>query len=309
MAARAALRRSRNASLLALTLALCVVAVAPAALSWCTAGSFQRALVARAGPTALRRAQSDFMEVGNAIGDGGTTPLMLAAYRNDAAEVKRYGEVGDDVNIRDSHGWTALHYAERKNNREAVEVIRTPRGVLKAGDTPFSAPLSPPRPPRRPFIESSGAIRAMVAASSCSTSRWTERSPAGEATPDAAALATPPTAARRRLYFKQPEPRPTQAELPAKRKSNCSDVAQKRLKTKDLRVLPTIMCKDEPGEEVLFAPRRQLEVHLLGAVHLLAERIREVVETLSEVRDAVHELRRAAVPGSQATPALTAEAE
>mmetsp|Transcript_93910 Transcript_93910/g.298085 ORF Transcript_93910/g.298085 Transcript_93910/m.298085 type:complete len:139 (+) Transcript_93910:2-418(+) len=120
-------------------------------------------------------------------------------------------------------------------------------------------------------------------------------SPAGEVTPDAPALATLPKKARRRLCFKQPEPRPAQAERSAK-----------RLKTQDLRVLP-IACKKEPGELEFLC----LIGRAILEFHTVVRELRDsgLVQTLSEVRDAVHELRRTAVPDSRATLALTAEAK
>eukprot|EP00929_Paragymnodinium_shiwhaense_P064380 TRINITY_DN32234_c0_g1_i1.p1 TRINITY_DN32234_c0_g1~~TRINITY_DN32234_c0_g1_i1.p1 ORF type:complete len:227 (+),score=44.65 TRINITY_DN32234_c0_g1_i1:166-846(+) len=52
-----------------------------------------------------------------------TTPLMLAAHRNDVAQVKRLVAEGADVEGQDMYGWTALRYAVRANSKDAVEAL------------------------------------------------------------------------------------------------------------------------------------------------------------------------------------------
>eukprot|EP00930_Biecheleria_cincta_P047332 TRINITY_DN32790_c0_g1_i1.p1 TRINITY_DN32790_c0_g1~~TRINITY_DN32790_c0_g1_i1.p1 ORF type:complete len:197 (-),score=36.84 TRINITY_DN32790_c0_g1_i1:82-672(-) len=55
------------------------------------------------------------------------TPMMLAAHQNNAAEIKSLVAAGEDLNLQDQYGWTALRYAVRANNKEAATAL------LKAG--------------------------------------------------------------------------------------------------------------------------------------------------------------------------------
>lgn len=53
----------------------------------------------------------------------GRTPLMLAAFRGDAAAVIRLLEGGADVNARDRDGDTALMFAAHKGHRLVVALL------------------------------------------------------------------------------------------------------------------------------------------------------------------------------------------
>jgi len=117
MAISAAPRRSKS-SALALALAAAAAVAAPAAFSWCTAGPPRAPL-----PRTTLLAEPEFAEPGNSVGDGGTTPLMLAAHRNDAEEVKNFAVVGANLNGQDEYGWTALRYAVRDNNGAAARAL------------------------------------------------------------------------------------------------------------------------------------------------------------------------------------------
>mmetsp|Transcript_173276 Transcript_173276/g.550085 ORF Transcript_173276/g.550085 Transcript_173276/m.550085 type:complete len:181 (-) Transcript_173276:136-678(-) len=86
-----------------------------AGLGWCCWGQVRPAPVQRS-LTALRAA-------GNAVGDGDTTPLMLAAHTNVVDEIKGFVDNGADLNAQDSYGWTALRYAVRANNVDAATVL------------------------------------------------------------------------------------------------------------------------------------------------------------------------------------------
>jgi len=69
------------------------------------------------------RATGDFDWAGQTVGDGGTTPLMLAAHRNEHDEVKDFAAAGADLNVQDDYGWTALRYAVRQGNAEAATTL------------------------------------------------------------------------------------------------------------------------------------------------------------------------------------------
>ncbi|CAE7256351.1 ANKRD12, partial [Symbiodinium microadriaticum] len=51
------------------------------------------------------------------------TPLMMAAHKNDAEEVKAYVKNGANLNAQDLYGWTALRYAVRADNIEATQAL------------------------------------------------------------------------------------------------------------------------------------------------------------------------------------------
>lgn len=53
----------------------------------------------------------------------GRTPLMLAAFRGDAAAVRALLERGADVNARDKDGDTALMFAAYKGHTEIVSLL------------------------------------------------------------------------------------------------------------------------------------------------------------------------------------------
>jgi len=57
------------------------------------------------------------------VGDGKTTPAMLAAYTGDAAAVRGLVAEGADLDAQDAYGWTALRYAVRANHEDCVSTI------------------------------------------------------------------------------------------------------------------------------------------------------------------------------------------
>lgn len=90
---------------------------------------------------------SDFM-----LGASNTTPLMLAASENDTAKAKELLDEDADVNVKDSDGWTALHYtlipakedpslqdipANQEINKTMVELLLKANASSKGGDIPL----------------------------------------------------------------------------------------------------------------------------------------------------------------------------
>ena len=58
-----------------------------------------------------------------ALGDGGTTPLMMAAHKGDVDEVKGYVKNGAKLDAQDLYGWTALRYAVRADQVAAAKEL------------------------------------------------------------------------------------------------------------------------------------------------------------------------------------------
>lgn len=52
-----------------------------------------------------------------------TTPLMMAAHQNKVAEVASLIAAGEDLNLQDQYGWTALRYAVRANQKETATAL------------------------------------------------------------------------------------------------------------------------------------------------------------------------------------------
>merc|ERR1712190_114656 len=51
----------------------------------------------------------------------GATPLMLAAWAGNDAEIKTLVETGEDLNEQDDFGWTAVRYAVRNSQAAAAK--------------------------------------------------------------------------------------------------------------------------------------------------------------------------------------------
>ncbi|CAE8588614.1 unnamed protein product [Polarella glacialis] len=86
-------------------------------------GTPQSSRLAERGAQTLRHADALNFDNAGALGDGGTTPLMLASHNNDVSEIRGYVENGADINGQDAYGWTAVRYAVRSRNYEAVEAL------------------------------------------------------------------------------------------------------------------------------------------------------------------------------------------
>mmetsp|Transcript_37745 Transcript_37745/g.46760 ORF Transcript_37745/g.46760 Transcript_37745/m.46760 type:complete len:175 (-) Transcript_37745:94-618(-) len=84
--------------------------------------AWQQLFVAPTLRSKVARASLGFDESG-ALGDGGTTPLMMAAHKGDAEEVKGYVKNGANLNAQDTYGWTALRYAVRADQVEAAKAL------------------------------------------------------------------------------------------------------------------------------------------------------------------------------------------
>eukprot|EP00930_Biecheleria_cincta_P002388 TRINITY_DN103399_c0_g1_i1.p1 TRINITY_DN103399_c0_g1~~TRINITY_DN103399_c0_g1_i1.p1 ORF type:complete len:220 (-),score=40.38 TRINITY_DN103399_c0_g1_i1:119-778(-) len=94
----------------------------------------------------LRRAEASFDAAGQAVGDSDTTPLMLAAFRNDEEEVRGFATAGADLNAQDAYGWTALRYAVRARQLKSAEVLlelgADANKASKTGRTPLMSAAS-----------------------------------------------------------------------------------------------------------------------------------------------------------------------
>lgn len=87
-------------------------------------GGFGVQRVQRGSPAvALRASEFEEAVAGSAVGDGGTTPLMMAAHQNDADEVEGFVKNGANIDDKDSYGWTALRYAVRAGNKDAASTL------------------------------------------------------------------------------------------------------------------------------------------------------------------------------------------
>jgi len=147
MAVPALRRRASGRAALAVALAVFGTALTPFGLGWSITGP-SRSPAARGSFAAapLRASEFELGEVGNAVGDGGTTPLMLAAFKNNEDEVKKYAENGADLNLQDAYGWSAVRYAARANNKEASQALIDAGADLnlpsKSGRTPLMSAAS-----------------------------------------------------------------------------------------------------------------------------------------------------------------------
>mmetsp|Transcript_1522 Transcript_1522/g.3665 ORF Transcript_1522/g.3665 Transcript_1522/m.3665 type:complete len:207 (-) Transcript_1522:126-746(-) len=121
-----------------------VIATALFALAWvssCFVG-----LTATKRTPAVARASDLGFEGDGSLGDGETTPLMMAAHKNDAEEVKAYVKNGANLNAQDLYGWTALRYAVRADNVEATKALLDGGADMnlpsKSGRTPLMSAAS-----------------------------------------------------------------------------------------------------------------------------------------------------------------------
>jgi len=137
-------RRPRSARPLA-ALATAVLVALPVTLCWCSAGSSPLARLGQGrssrgsveryqgrqgGPVAPGATWDGAIVPGapwsassGVVGDGGVTPLMLAANNDESAGIKAYAEAGADLDHVDGYGWSALRYAIRKNKIKAAEAL------------------------------------------------------------------------------------------------------------------------------------------------------------------------------------------
>jgi len=124
MAARARGRRSA-CGLFAATVVFLANPLVPRQGCWVPAAETPRLFTRDAATQAavVARGAADFEWAGQAMGDGGTSPLMLAAHRNDHEEVKDFVVAEADLNAQDDYGWTALRYAVRHGNAEAATAL------------------------------------------------------------------------------------------------------------------------------------------------------------------------------------------
>eukprot|EP00438_Fugacium_kawagutii_P033812 Skav216928 [mRNA] locus=scaffold1838:384495:396677:- [translate_table: standard] len=90
--------------------------------------------------TRVARASLGFDESG-ALGDGGTTPLMMAAHKGDTEEVKGYIKNGANLNAQDEYGWTALRYAVRADQVKAARALIEGGADLNIASTSGRTPL------------------------------------------------------------------------------------------------------------------------------------------------------------------------
>ncbi|CAE7315799.1 HOS4 [Symbiodinium natans] len=112
--------------------------MAPARIKWaplCFVGQFASpsggpgqdidasVLASENGSTSVLRRSDLGFEGDGSLGDGGTTPLMMAAHKNDANEVQAYVKNGANLNAQDQYGWTALRYAVRADSIEATQAL------------------------------------------------------------------------------------------------------------------------------------------------------------------------------------------
>lgn len=97
------------------------------------------------GASPVARASLGFDDSG-ALGDGGTTPLMMAAHNGDAEEVKGYIKNGANLDAQDLYGWTALRYAVRADKVKAAKALIEGGADMniasKSGRTPLMSAAS-----------------------------------------------------------------------------------------------------------------------------------------------------------------------
>ncbi|CAJ1346511.1 unnamed protein product, partial [Effrenium voratum] len=102
---------------------------------------FVAPIVPRGGERRLTARQSLGFDESGALGDGGTTPLMMAAHKGDAEEVKGYIKNGANLDAQDSYGWTALRYAVRADQVEAAKALVEGGADLNLGSKSGRSPL------------------------------------------------------------------------------------------------------------------------------------------------------------------------
>lgn len=77
----------------------------------------------------------------HAILEVGTTPLMEAAFKGDAAKVKELAEAGAELDAQDTFGWTAIRYAVRNAKFDAAKELMAKGAntniASKSGRTPL----------------------------------------------------------------------------------------------------------------------------------------------------------------------------
>mmetsp|Transcript_35581 Transcript_35581/g.48479 ORF Transcript_35581/g.48479 Transcript_35581/m.48479 type:complete len:194 (-) Transcript_35581:177-758(-) len=88
---------------------------------WCSKGLLQ--LAPRPSPLRPHSVACHAEGSSGAVGDAGTTPLMLAAYKNDEAEARRLAAEGAELDSQDAYGWTALRYAVRSRQLKTAKVL------------------------------------------------------------------------------------------------------------------------------------------------------------------------------------------
>ncbi|CAK9007831.1 unnamed protein product [Durusdinium trenchii] len=107
--------------------------------------AWQQVFVTPTSRSRVARASLGFDESG-ALGDGGTTPLMMAAHKGDVEEVKGYVKNGAKLDAQDLYGWTALRYAVRADQVEAAEALIEGGADMnlssKSGRTPLMSAAS-----------------------------------------------------------------------------------------------------------------------------------------------------------------------
>lgn len=69
------------------------------------------------------------MDIDEALRPNGYTPLILAVFANEVETVELLLKSGADANAHDTFGYTALHYAVQRENRDVVAALlrRRPR--------------------------------------------------------------------------------------------------------------------------------------------------------------------------------------
>lgn len=67
--------------------------------------------------------------------------IVLAAKSGDLVAIKVYLDVGNDVNNKDNHGKTLLHYAAKKNQNQLIQVLLDNGAKTEIGDSEKLTPL------------------------------------------------------------------------------------------------------------------------------------------------------------------------